>query len=52
MGINVNYNLTIASAHSLCGFRFVRPNWDTKNKNRGQLEESQWASRESEDHLV
>jgi hypothetical protein len=54
MGINVNYNLTMASAYSLCGFSFVRPNWNTKDKNRGQLEikKVEETSGVNEDHIV
>lgn len=51
MGIRFNYALN-TPAHSLCGFSFVRPNWDSKQKERGQLKEDQWTSRKSEDHLV
>ena len=36
MGIRFNYALNTL-AHSLCGFSFVRPNWDSKQKERGQL---------------
>ena len=37
--------------YAISGSTFVRPNWDIDN-SRGRLGEEQWASRESEDHLV